>query len=464
MQFTTHIEGTAVAFDAALVEKYDRPGPRYTSYPTAPHWCESIDHARYAHILTDSNAAARPLSLYLHLPFCERHCVFCGCNVVITTRKQVAVPYLEHVAGEVAVLARHLDTQRPVVQIHWGGGTPTYLSCAQLEQTWKIFTDHFTIAPDAEIGIEVDPRVTSAEQLRTLRNLGFNRVSMGVQDFDPRVQQAIGRIQPHGQTAALIDAARTAGFSSVNVDLIYGLPYQTPESFAQTVDAMVALAPDRIACFNFAFVPWLKAQQRTIDPATLPSPTDKIAMWCRTITQLADAGFIMIGFDHFARPDDELTAALRSRTLWRNFQGYSTKAGTDLVGIGITSIGDINGHYVQNGKTLPAYARAAAATQLPAERGCVLTPDDTVRRHVIRELLSNNIVAMTAVDRQFDIHFADYFAAALRALQPMCDDGLVTCADHTIGITPRGRLFARNIAMCFDAYLHAEDQRYSRTV
>ncbi|MBI2344100.1 MAG: oxygen-independent coproporphyrinogen III oxidase [Deltaproteobacteria bacterium] len=466
-RYQAYLNGQEISFGTTLVAKYDRPGPRYTSYPTAPQWHEVIDTAAMHRVLAESNPQQRPLSLYVHIPFCEEHCTFCGCNTIITRKKTVADPYVDAVALELAHLARHLDTSRPVTQLHWGGGTPTYLTCAEIERLWGSIVAHFHCAADAEIGIEVDPRVTTPAQLETLRRLGFNRLSMGVQDLHPMVQQAIHRIQPREQTERIILAARQLGFASINVDLIYGLPHQTPGSFAETVDSIIAFSPDRVACYNFAFVPWLKAQQRAIDPSTLPPPETKLAVLCNTITRFCRAGYEMIGFDHFARHDDELSLALRERTLWRNFQGYSTKGGTDLIGCGITAISDINGHYIQNGKKLTTYQQALAAGALPVERGCHLSGDDRIRRHVIRELLCNGHLDGGRLRDQFGIELRTYFASELAALGPMMEDGLITIASDSLTLTPLGRLFARNIAMRFDAYLDrdlAQQQRYSRTV
>ncbi len=464
--FQTTIDHTPITFDTALVEKYDRPGPRYTSYPTAPQWQADIDDAGYRKILTNSNDSARPLSLYVHLPFCESHCSFCGCNVVITKQKSVTTPYLADLARELALVSAALDTKRAVEQLHFGGGTPTYLTCAQLRDLFENITQHFHFAPHAEIGIEVDPRVTTLEQLTTLRALGFNRVSMGVQDLDPDVQVAINRVQPLDQTARLIIEARRLGFESVNVDLIYGLPLQTAAGFAETVDAMIALSPDRIACYSFAYVPWLKVQQRNIAPETLPSATEKLAIWCHTISQFAQAGYEMIGFDHFAKSTDELAIARRTGTLWRNFQGYTTKAGTDLVAFGITGIGDIDGHYIQNEKKIPAYRRALMAGKLPTTLGCHLTHDDRLRRFVIRELLCHQQLDLNKFAMRAGATFDAYFPGISEILAPLCADDLVSLTNTALTISPFGRLFARNVAMCFDAYLAAPagEKKYSRTV
>lgn len=453
--------------DAALIAKYDRPGPRYTSYPTAPQWREQIDSARYAEILRNSNRAARPLSLYLHLPFCEEHCTFCGCNVIITKQKAVTEPYIAAVEHEYAQLAEHLDPARPVVQLHWGGGTPTYLTCEQLTRVWNATTQHFRFAPNAEIGIEVDPRVTTADQLSTLHQLGFNRLSLGVQDFNPQVQHAINRHQSYEHTATIITHGRALGFASINVDLIYGLPHQTVDSFRDTVQALLALNPDRVACYSFAYVPWLKAQQRTLDPTTLPDANTKLAIWTNTLAQFTTAGYVSIGFDHFAKPGDELSQALRHGTLWRNFQGYTTQRGTDLIACGITGISDVDGHYIQNVKKLPAYYRAVQSQRFPVEHGCTLSHDDKLRRHVIRELLCNNQLDLRQVPTEWGITFEEYFANTVPQLRAMATDGLLTLTDTALTITPRGRPFARNIAMCFDAYLTHDDSQqlqYSRTV
>ncbi|MBI2345848.1 MAG: oxygen-independent coproporphyrinogen III oxidase [Deltaproteobacteria bacterium] len=461
------IDNQRIELPAALIAKYDRPGPRYTSYPTAPAWQAPFDAADYAQALKESNTTARPLSLYVHLPFCEAHCTFCGCNVIITKKKALADEYLSDLEREIAIVAGGVDRGRPVVQLHWGGGTPTYLSPAQLSRLMAILRRHFALANDAEIGVEVDPRVTTNEQVAVLRELGFNRISMGIQDFHPAVQEAINRIQPVEMTSMLIDACRAARFASINVDLIYGLPHQTLERFAATLDAVIGLKPDRIALYNFAFVPWLKAQQRRIDPSTLPAPATKLALLLHGIDAFGTAGYAYIGMDHFARPTDELARARAVRTLWRNFQGYTTKAGTDLIAFGITGIGDVAGRYAQNVKTLAAYRRALAAGEMPIERGCKLTQDDLLRRVVIRELLCNNYLAVADCNAAFGIDFAEYFRTELEALRPLSDDGLVTCTEATIKVTVLGRLFARNIAMVFDRYLSATSNGrplYSRTI
>lgn len=464
--YHTRIDNTDVHCSDELVQKYDRPGPRYTSYPTAPQWHDTIPHTEYLALLADSARAATPLSLYLHLPFCEAHCTFCGCNVVITKKKSIAESYLDDLARELELLAPQL-AHRKVAQLHIGGGTPTYLTPAQLDALSQKIRANFRFTPNAELSIEADPRVTTAEHLHTLRRCGFNRLSFGVQDLTPRVQAAINRLQPLALTERLIATARELRFDSINVDLIYGLPWQTVDSFADTVKSVLAVEPDRIACFNFAYVPWLKAQQRAIDPATLPNPHDKLTMWCRAITQCADAGYELIGFDHFAKAHDELAVARREGTLSRNFQGYTTQAGIDMVGFGITSIGDIGGVYVQNVKKIPEYRRRLLAHEAPLERACRLTADDCVRRTLIRTLLCNNAVHAHAFASATGADLTAMVSAAHSALQPLLEDGLATWDGRTLAITPQGRLFARNIAMCFDAYLapeQAADARYSRTV
>lgn len=466
-QFSTTIDGTAVTFDDALVARYDRPGPRYTSYPTAPQWKTPIDSAGYVDILQRSNAAARPLSLYCHLPFCAEHCTFCGCNVVITKQRAITMPYFHSLHREISQVGVQTDRARPVVQLHLGGGTPTYSTPEQLAALSEHLRATFTFSPDAEIGVEADPRVTTYSHLEALRRCGWNRLSFGVQDFTPAVQAAINRHQSVEQTRALVDAGRALGYESINIDLIYGLPHQTIDDFARTVDTVLALSPDRVACYSFAYVPWLKAQQRrSIDPATLPDPTIKLQIWCRTIEQFSRAGYQMIGFDHFAKPTDEMTRARDTGTLWRNFQGYTTKSGTDLLAFGITGISDVDHHYIQNIKTLPAYHQHAAAGTLPVERACHLTPTDIERRRLIRYLLCHHALPQAFVQRTTGTTLNAYLPTLAAALAPMVQDGLATLDESGLHLTPRGRLFARNVAMCFDEYLESSQDapQYSKTI
>lgn len=436
----------------AFLEKYNRPGPRYTSYPTAPVWKEDFgpdDLERY-HAIADENST--PLSLYMHLPFCESLCLFCACNVSIQKDKSVAIPYLAALKREIEYVAGRVSSKRPVIQFHWGGGTPTYLSPAQLEDLFTFAREKFSFAPNAEIGLEIDPRVTSREHLETLRRLGFNRLSMGIQDFEPKVQQTIHRVQPYEMTRDLIAAGRELGFSSLNVDLIYGLPFQTAESFRATIAQVVKLGPDRIAMFSYAHVPWLKKQQGAFQ-THLPEGREKFSIFRAGLESFLDAGYLYIGMDHFALPMDELAVAQQQRTLHRNFQGYTTKAGADLYGMGVSAISSVSGAYAQNSREIPSYQTAAKERGLATMRGYRLSQDDTIRRAVIGRLLCHTVIFKHEIEREFGIAFDDYFAAQLDHLSEPRDEGLVMLGPDEIRVTPLGRIFIRNVAMVFDRYL-----------
>ncbi|MGH9367632.1 MAG: oxygen-independent coproporphyrinogen III oxidase [Thermoanaerobaculia bacterium] len=451
-----------------LLHRYNVQGPRYTSYPTAPTWKEAFGPADYERILTGSAASnsPAPLSLYFHLPFCERLCYFCACTIVITgSRHTLESPYLEVLEREIDWAAERAGAGRPVVQLHWGGGTPTYFPPASLERLGRRIFERFTLAPDAERGVEVDPRVTTREHLETLVRLGFNRLSMGVQDFDPRVQQAINRIQPAEDTRRLVEQARELGFPSVNMDLIYGLPFQTPESFSRTIDQVLAIGPDRLAVYSYANVPWMKKHQNVLLPY-LPDEQTKFRIFRTALERFTEAGFEYIGMDHFARPDDELARARRDRTLYRNFQGYTTKAGTDLLGLGMSAIGSLGEYYVQNRRELADYRRAVEESGAATFRGCRLSADDRLRRTVIGNLLCHGVVVKSEIERAFAIRFNDYFAGAIESLRPCAEDGLVQLSAAEVRATPLGRVFLRNLAMPFDAYLGAATERpvFSRTL
>jgi len=455
-------------FSLDLLRRYNVQGPRYTSYPTAPMWKEDFGAAVYEELLLSSGRASRPapLSLYFHLPFCEKLCYFCGCTVVITgSRHALESPYLESVEREIDWVAERAGRERPVVQLHWGGGTPTYFPPPLLDRLARRIFERFTIAEDAELGVEVDPRVTTRQHLETLARLGFNRLSMGVQDFDPRVQEAINRIQPADDTRRLVDTARELGFPSVNVDLIYGLPFQTPESFSRTIDQVLAIAPDRLAVYSYANVPWMKKHQNVLLPH-LPDEQTKFRIFRTALERFTEAGFEYIGMDHFARPEDELARARRDRTLHRNFQGYTTKAGTDLFGLGMSAIGSVGDAYVQNRRGLAEYRDAVARDGPATFRGCRLTADDRLRRTVIGNLLCHGVVVKREIEEAFRIAFDDYFADALERLKPCAEDGLVVLSSAEIRATAPGRVFLRNLAMPFDAYLDAETASpvFSRTL
>ena len=451
-----------------LLRRYNVQGPRYTSYPTAPVWKENYGSADYAAILEESAAAPTPapLSLYFHLPFCEKLCYFCGCTVVITGSKHgLEHPYFDVVAREIDWVADRAGRNREVVQLHWGGGTPTYFPPELLERLGRRIFDRFPMAPDAELGVEVDPRVTTRAHLEALARLGFNRLSMGVQDFDPRVQEAINRIQPYAATRALVEDARSLGFASINMDLIYGLPHQTPETFSATIDRVLEIAPDRLAVYSYANVPWMKKHQNVLVPH-LPDETTKFGIFRMALERFSDAGFEYIGMDHFARPDDELARARRGRTLHRNFQGYTTKAGTDLVGFGMSAIGSIGSHYVQNRRDLAPYTQAVSDSGAATFRGARLSPDDALRRVVIENLLCHGVVVKREIEARFGIAFDATFASALERLQPCAEDGLVELSTDAVRATPLGRVFLRNLAMPFDAYLDATADKpvFSRTL
>ena len=456
-----------VVFDAALIRRYDKAGPRYTSYPTAVQFHPGFGEADYRAVAAASNATGAPLSLYFHLPFCDTVCYYCACNKIITKNRKRTEPYLARLFREIEMQGALFDRSRPVDQLHWGGGTPTFLSAAEMRALMDKTRAHFNLRDDdrGEYSIEVDPREADAGTIRLLRELGFNRLSLGVQDFDPAVQRAVNRIQSEAETFAVLDAARAAGFRSVNLDLIYGLPHQSVTSFAATLDKIVAAGPDRLSVFNYAHLPELFKTQRQIDAATLPAPAEKLAILQHTIERLTAAGYIYIGMDHFARPDDELAVAQRDGTLYRNFQGYSTHADCDLVAMGITAIGQVGDSYAQNVKTLKDYEAALDAGRLPVWRGIALSRDDRIRRAVITRLICHFRLEFATIESRYGLVFRDYFAPELEALRAMAADGLLTADEHALRVTPSGKLLIRNICMVFDGYLRERaGQRFSRVI
>jgi oxygen-independent coproporphyrinogen-3 oxidase len=455
-----------VRFDRALIARYDRPGPRYTSYPAAPHFSAAFGAGDYAALLDKSRERPRPLSLYLHLPFCDTRCFFCGCNVAVARDRGRARRYLPLVAREMARAADRLGAaERTTVQVHWGGGTPTFLPPEDLTALAAAVRRAFPLAPGCEISVEVDPRHCSPEHLDALAAAGVNRISVGVQDLDPRVQRAVNRVQPAEVTRAVVDGARRRGIGGVNVDLIYGLPHQTPERFAATLAAVIAMAPDRVSVFNFAYLPAVFPHQRAIDAAALPDAATKLTLLEESIGRLTAAGYLFIGMDHFARPEDPLALALRDRTLGRNFQGYTTWADVDLVGFGASSIGLVAGGYAQNRRTVEDYRRAIEAGGFATCRGLVLTAEDRLRRDVILRLMCRFRLDKDEVEAAHGIDFDRHFAPELGALAPLAADGLVELGRRRIEVTPVGRLLVRNVAMAFDAYLEGgREVRYSRTV
>ena len=454
-----------VIFSEELIRKYDKPGPRYTSYPPATEFNESYGRDYFIKHLLKSNENGKPLSLYFHIPFCENACWFCGCNVIINRVRGREIPYLHRIAKEIDYLKSYLDTSRDVIQLHWGGGTPNYLTPEQTEYLFSIIRENFKISPDAEISVEIDPRSISFNQLRLYRELGFNRISIGVQDFNPKVQKAINRIQPYPLLEKVINWVRELGFTSVNIDLIYGLPYQTPDTFRETVKKTIALNPDRIAVYNFAYVPWLKPLQRRIEKKALPSPQEKLQMLKTAIEGFTEAGYVYIGMDHFAKPNDELVIAQKEGKLWRNFQGYTTKRGVDLIGIGISSISMLERYYGQNYKTVRPYYEAIDGGLLPTYRGIELNNDDVIRREVITELICNFVLDKKAIEENFGLDFDNYFEYELKELEEMERDGLIHLGERFLKVTPLGRLLIRNICMVFDIYTKKRvERRFSRTI
>ena len=438
-----------------FVNRYNRPGPRYTSYPTAPVWTDSFGPKEFEVAIDDANRKRSPVSLYMHLPFCESLCLFCACNVVIRKDKSVTPPYLSVLKKEIDRMAQGVSRERQVVQFHWGGGTPTYLSPEQIEDLFTFTHERFTFAPDAEIGIEVDPRVTTRAHMETVRKMGFNRLSMGIQDFKEDVQKAVHRIQSYEVTRDLIATARDLGFDSINVDLIYGLPYQTADSFAHTIEQIVGLSPDRIAMFSYAHVPWLKKQQGSF-VAHLPEGMKKFDIFRSGLLKFLEAGYLYIGMDHFAKKNDELAVSQRNRTLHRNFQGYTTKAGADLYGMGITAISGVQETYAQNYRDIPSWEKAVEERGLATMRGYRLSQDDAIRREVISRLLCHTVIVKDEISRQFGIHFDEYFAPELERLKMPQEDGLVAMNDKEIRAAWLGRIFIRNLAMVFDPYLEKQ--------
>lgn len=452
---------------AEEIRRYDRPGPRYTSYPTAAEFHPGADAFVYdAHLLRAAEAEGDPLSLYLHLPFCAQRCLYCGCNVVITRKREVAERYLKGLEREIRAVARRLHRRRRLRQLHWGGGTPTFLTPDELRRLGAVVRDTFDLEPEAEMAIEIDPRVTTVEQLEILRSLGFNRLSLGVQDFTPAVQRAVDRVQSFAQTAALIDAARCLGFGSMNVDLIYGLPLQSPETFAETLELVLRLRPERVAAYSFAHVPWLKVQQRRLRQEDLPSPQVKLELIAKAIDAFESAGYRSIGIDHFALPDDELGSALDDGTLWRNFMGYTVRQAPDLIGCGMSAISDVADGLFQNDAKLIRYQRAVDAGKWATCRGVVLSTEDRLRRYVITSLMCRFAVDAADVEARFDIDFAFTFAREREALRSFVDDGLVEVADEGIRVVGDGRFFVRSVCMIFDTYRQqpAAEKQFSRTV
>ena len=451
--------------DLEQFSKYSKPGPRYTSYPTALEFSEDFSYEKYIDFLEKGK---EQLSIYVHLPFCRSACYFCGCNVVFTSKENKLSRYVEYLKKEIDILAKHLDTTREVAQFHFGGGTPTYYSAHELDEIVSYIKKTFpNWKDDAEISVEIDPRFFNEEQMKVFKKHGFNRISFGVQDFEPKVQEAVHRVQPYDITKNAVDLAREYGINSINVDLIYGLPYQDLESFKRTLDKVITLNPDRLAVFNYAHVPWLKKTMRKFDETTIPSPAVKLAIFQHTIDFFEEHGYKMIGMDHFAKPEDELFGAIAKGELHRNFQGYTTKGGSNLVGIGLTSIGEGERYYAQNTKDMKAYESAIDSGKLPFERGVVLDDDDYIRKQVIMELMANFAIDIKRVESELGIDFKEYFKDSLSALEEFIKEGLVELSDDKLQVSTTGTLLIRNIAMPFDAYMQkyaGNKKSFSKTV
>ena len=454
--------------DIDLIKKYDKPGPRYTSYPTAPHFNESFTHKDYLDEIIKTNLGKDlpDLSLYFHLPFCDTLCYFCGCNMIVTRNRDRIKRYVDYLKREIDQITAHMSKNRKTSQLHWGGGTPTHLKPDEIADLSSYIHDRFDFKADVEAGCEIDPRELTKEHLEALRNGGFNRISMGVQDVNEKVQKAVNRIQPEALTRQVVDWVRELGFESINLDLMYGLPFQSAKTFEETVDTVIDIDPDRIALFNFAYVPWMKKHQKVIRPEDLPVPEEKLNILKMSTRKLTQAGYVFIGMDHFAKPDDELTLALKEKKLYRNFQGYSTHAGADLYAMGITSISQFGRIYAQNIKKEKEYHAALDKGILPIAKGCYLDDDDLLRRHVIIKLMCDFELDFTSIENKFDIDFETYFEWGLNNFDEMMADNLLSIENRTLKITKMGRLLVRNIAMNFDGYIERKEDRarYSRTV
>ena len=456
----------SISFDLDLIRRYDQVGPRYTSYPTALEMHEGFSELDYHRQIEKSNVRGGPLSLYFHIPFCDTVCFYCACNKIITKNRKLAVPYLECLYQEIAMQAVLFDQQRIVNQLHWGGGTPTFLSFEQMHKLMQVTRQHFNLGDDdlGEFSIEVDPRETNDQTVAQLRELGFNRISLGVQDFDPEVQNAVNRIQSEEQTFAVLEAARKEGFRSTSIDLIYGLPLQTVESFSRTLDKILAVTPDRFSVFNYAHLPQRFKTQRQIKDAEIPTPQIKLEIFQMISRRLLEAGYIYIGMDHFARPNDELAVAQRDGKLYRNFQGYSTHSDCDLIGMGVTSIGRVGDAYIQNIKQLDEYVERVGQGRFPVFKGIELDDDDKLRRAVITRLICHFGLLFKDIEDEFSISFKDYFADEIRALSTMQRDGLLTMDEKGIAVKTAGRLLIRNVCMVFDRYIAEKQQQFSKVI
>ncbi|GMW03633.1 MAG: oxygen-independent coproporphyrinogen III oxidase [Candidatus Hydrogenedentota bacterium] len=457
----------AIAVTPEMLRKNDRPGPRYTSYPTAPMWRESFGSSAYRQALKKASLTPDdPLALYIHIPFCQERCAFCGCNVIIGRKEGLADTYLDYVEKELSMLATGLGNRRGLAQMHWGGGTPTFLDLDQIQRLHNAVSAHFAFLPEAEVALEMDPRVTTEAQVGLLRDLGFNRVSMGVQDLDPEVQCAIHRNQTEEQTRHLFGVCRQAGFTGINIDLVYGLPSQRPERWKDTVQKILDIRPDRLALYSYAYLPDRLRNQKHIEPSELPDTETKYALFAEAREGFVKGGYVAIGMDHFAMPHDELCQAVEQRRLYRNFMGYTVTHAPDMVAVGTSAIGEVGGCFAQNEKKLSRYYEAIDEGEFPTACGCELTDDDRIRAWVIRELMCNFHIDFAAFESRFGVAFESYFERERESLAGFEQDRMIAATDAAVDVLPLGQIFVRNIAMAFDAYLKRPDSpvRYSRTV
>jgi oxygen-independent coproporphyrinogen-3 oxidase len=455
--------------DVDILKKFNQPGPRYTSYPTAPVFSPEFTPEDFEREIRETNAEDNPtdLSLYFHFPFCDTLCYFCGCNMMVTQKRDHIAEYNDYLKKDIDMIVPHIAKERKVQQMHWGGGTPTYLTPDEIRDIGNYIKDRFDFADDIEASVEIDPRGLTREHMEALREVGFNRTSFGVQDFNPKVQEAVNRIQSEELTRQTVEWARELGFQSINLDLIYGLPHQTLETFEETVEKIIDISPDRIAVFNYAHVPWLKKHQVMINAEDLPSPDERLQILKMTIEKLMNAGYEYIGMDHFAKPTDELAVAQKNGTLYRNFQGYSTKAGCDVYAFGLSAISQFQNIYAQNIKRLPDYYKRINTNEPATLVGYRMTFDDHVRKETINQLMCNLEIDKQAIEAKFGIDFEDYFAADLPKLGVFIQDGLLENTSGKIKVIGSGILVIRNIAMCFDAYLEKMMQEkpvFSKTV
>jgi len=458
-----------LVFDLNLIKRYDKSGPRYTSYPTAVQFHDGFGDTEYRRWAdrTSAREGHAPLSLYFHIPFCDTVCYYCACNKVVTKDRTRAARYLERLHKEIEIQGALFDDRRPVEQLHWGGGTPTFISHEQMRDLMRVTGEHFTLCSDdsGEYSVEVDPREADRDTIALLREIGFTRLSLGVQDFDPRVQKAVNRIQSEAETWAVLDAARAEGFKSVSIDLIYGLPHQNQARWSETLDKVIEHQPDRLSVFNYAHLPDLFKPQRRINAEELPLPAEKLDILQLTGERLVKAGYVYIGMDHFARPDDELAVAQRGGTLYRNFQGYSTHADCDLIGLGATAISQVGDSYAQNVREVEEYYDCLDQGRLPVFRGLELTADDKLRRAVITELICHFHLEFSHVETDFGIDFRDYFQGELEDCLQLERDGLVALSADGIQVQPAGRLLIRNVCMVFDRYLReGQERRFSKVI